>query len=135
MKFAIVTEDGVTVCRHFGRAPYYAVITAENGKITNKEMREKAGHHGMAGGHSCHEEHSCHDGKHGLDAESQNKHAGMVANITDCQAVIAGGMGYGAYQSMEAAGIAPFITDVETIAEAAALYVEGKLVNLMERLH
>jgi predicted Fe-Mo cluster-binding NifX family protein len=134
MKIAVVTEDGNTICRHFGRAPYYVVVTAENGKVISKEMRSKAGHH-VGGGHNCHEEHDCHDGKHGMDAASQATHTGMLANILDSQVIIAGGMGYGAYESMKSAGIEPIITDVDTIDEAVKLLLEGKLVNLMEKLH
>jgi len=134
MKIAIVTDDGVNISQHFGRAPYYVVVTAENGKITAKETRNKAGHH-TAGVHDCHEDQSCHDEKHGMDAASQSKHAGMLANILDSQVLIAGGMGYGAYESLKSAGIEPVITDVESIEEAVKLYLEGKLVNLMEKLH
>jgi predicted Fe-Mo cluster-binding NifX family protein len=134
MKIAIVTEDGATISQHFGRAPYYMVVTAENGKIVGREKRNKAAHH-TAGGGSCHEDHSCHDGKHGMEAASQAKHAGMLANILDSQVLIAGGMGYGAYESLESSGIEPIITDVESIDEAVKLHLEGKLVNLMEKLH
>jgi predicted Fe-Mo cluster-binding NifX family protein len=134
MKIAIVTEDGVNISQHFGRALYYIVVTVENDKITKKEVRSKAGHH-TAGVHDCHEDQSCHDGKHGMDAASQAKHAGMLANILDSQVLIAGGMGYGAYESLESSGIEPIITDIKTIEEAIKLYVEGKLVNLMEKLH
>jgi len=31
MKIAAVTEDGTTISQHFGRAPYYLVVT-DNGK-------------------------------------------------------------------------------------------------------
>ncbi len=134
MKIAVVTENGVTISQHFGRAPYYLVMTVKDGKIINQEKREKAGHH-TAGSHDCHEDHSCHDEKHGMDAASQAKHAGMLANILDSQVLIAGGMGYGAYESLESNGIEPVITDVESIDEAVKLYLEGKLVNLMEKLH
>jgi predicted Fe-Mo cluster-binding NifX family protein len=134
MKIAVVTENGTTISQHYGRAPYYQVITVEDGKIVSQERRNKAGHH-TAGSHDCHEDHSCHEEKHGMDADSQAKHVGMLANILDCQVLIAGGMGYGAYESMERSGIEPIITDVETIDEAVKLYLEGKLVNLMEKLH
>lgn len=134
MKIAIVTDDGKTVSQHFGRAPYYQVVTIEDGKIVSQERRSKAGHH-AAGSHDCHEDQSCHEGKHGMDAASQAKHAGMLANILDSQVLIAGGMGYGAYESLESSGIEPIITDVESIDEAVKLYLEGKLVNLMEKLH
>jgi predicted Fe-Mo cluster-binding NifX family protein len=134
MKIAVVTDDGITICQHFGRALYYLVITAEKGKVVDTETREKAGHH-TAGGPGCHEDQSCHDGKHGLDAASQNKHAGMLANILDFQVLIAGGMGYGAYESLKSAGLQPVITDADTIEEAVQLYLQGQLVNLMEKLH
>ena len=134
MKIAVVTEDEVTISQHFGRAPYYVVVTTQGGKTVSREKRNKAGHH-TAGSHDCHEDQSCHDGKHGMDAESQSKHAGMVANILDSQVLISGGMGYGAYESLESSGIEPIITDAESIDEAVKLYLDGKLVNLMEKLH
>ncbi len=134
MKIAIVTDDGVTISQHYGRAPYYMVYTVENGKIVSQERRNKAGHHTL-GMHDCHLDQSCHDEKHGMDAGSQAKHAGMLANILDSQVLIAGGMGYGAYESLESGGIEPIITDVESMEEAVKLYLEGKLVNLMEKLH
>jgi predicted Fe-Mo cluster-binding NifX family protein len=134
MKIAAVTEDGVTLSQHFGRAPYYLVLTVENGKIVSREKRNKAGHHTM-GGPGCHSESSCHDGKHGMDAESQNKHAGMLANILDSQVLLAGGMGYGAYTSLKNSGIEPVITNARNIEEATQLYLEGKLENLVEKLH
>ena len=134
MKIAVVTEDEVKISQHFGRAPYYVVVTVENGKIVKKEKRNKAGHH-TAGSHDCHEDQSCHDEKHGMDAASQTKHAGMLANILDCQVLIAGGMGYGAYESLKSSGIEPIITDSESIDEAVKLYLEGKLINLMEKVH
>ncbi len=33
MKIAAVSEDGVTISQHFGRAPFYVVVTVEDGKI------------------------------------------------------------------------------------------------------
>jgi predicted Fe-Mo cluster-binding NifX family protein len=134
MKIAVVTENGTTISQHFGRAPYYMVVTVEDGKIVSQERRNKAGHH-TADSHDCHEDPSCHEGKHGMDAASQAKHTGMLANILDSQVLIAGGMGYGAYESLESSGIEPIITDVESIDEAVKLYLEKKLVNLMEKLH
>ena len=38
MKIAVVTDDGTTICQHFGRAQYYSVITIENGKVKGKEQ-------------------------------------------------------------------------------------------------
>jgi len=49
MKIAAVTEDGTTISQHFGRAPYYLVVTVEDGQIVNKEKEDKVGHHSFAG--------------------------------------------------------------------------------------
>ena len=89
MKIAAVTEDGTTISQHFGRAPYYLVIAVEDGKILSKEKRDKAGHHTFA----AHEEHLAPGERHGYDAGSQAKHASMAQTITDCQVLLAGGMG------------------------------------------
>ena len=132
MKIAVVTDDGTTICQHFGRAQYYSVITIENGKVTSKEQRSKAGHH-VAGAE--HASHASHGEKHGFDANAQASHAGMMANITDCQLVMAGGMGWGAQVSLKQAGIDVYMTDKINIDEAIQLYIQGKLPNLQERLH
>jgi predicted Fe-Mo cluster-binding NifX family protein len=133
MKLAVVTDDGNTVSKHFGWAPYYQVFSVEGNKIISQEKRDKAGHHNL-GGH--HEEHHGQGQPHGFDAASQSMHGTMMDNISDCQVLIGGGMGYGAYASLKSRNIDVIITDVDNIVEAVRLYLEGKLVNLRdERLH
>ena len=34
MKIAAITDDGTTISQHFGRAPYYVVVTVEAGAGT-----------------------------------------------------------------------------------------------------
>jgi len=132
MKIAAVSDDGVTVSEHFGRAPYYVVLTVEEGEITSSETRPKAGHHSFAGS----EQHQPATGeRRGYGAAPQARHQRMAETITDCEVLIAGGMGWGAYEGLQQYGIQPVVTDVRDIREAARLYVEGKLPNLMERLH
>jgi len=131
MKIAAITEDGTTISQHFGRAPLYVVVTVEDGKMVNKETRPKAGHHTFA----AHHPDSTPEEKHGYGAGAQVRHASMAETISDCQVLIAGGMGWGAYENMKSRGIEAVVTDVENIEEAVKLYIEGKLANLMERLH
>ncbi|MBA7558712.1 hypothetical protein ES708_00319 [subsurface metagenome] len=131
MKIAAITEDGTTISQHFGRAPLYLVVTVEDGKIVNKETRAKTGHHTFAAHHS----ESAPGERHGYDAGAQTRHASMAETIADCQILIAGGMGWGAYESLKSCNIGPVVTDVENIDEAVNLYLAGKLPNLMERLH
>jgi len=130
MKIAVVSKDGKTVSQHFGQAPLYVVVTVEDGKIVARETREKAGHHTFA-------PHRPKDPgeKHGCGRGAPARHVRMMESIADCQVLIAGGMGWGAYDSLRSHNIEPIVTDIKTIEEAVKLYLEGKLLNLMERLH
>jgi predicted Fe-Mo cluster-binding NifX family protein len=135
MKIAVITEDNVHVSQHFGRAPYYAVITVENGTVTGEEKREKASHQHFSGQeHPGHHEHPAGEA-HGHDPVSQGRHAQMAAVISDCQILVCGGMGRGAYESMRASNLIPIVTDVPDIETAVKKYLEGTLVDQVERLH
>ena len=131
MKIAVISEDGKTISQHFGRAPLYVVLTVEDGKVTKKETRPKMGHNEFAG-----QEQEPEQGQpHGYGAEAHSRHAGMAGAISDCQVLLAGGMGMGAYESLKQLKIEVVMTDVRNIDDAAKLYLEGKLPNLNERLH
>lgn len=41
----------------------------------------------------------------------------------------------GAYQSMLARGIKPIVTEIDSIEEAVMAYVNGTIVDRVERLH
>jgi predicted Fe-Mo cluster-binding NifX family protein len=131
MKIAVISEDEKTISQHFGMAPLYVVVTIEDGKVVNKETRPKAGHHNLGE----HQEEHTPGQRHGFDAGAQQTHATMAGNISDCQVLIAGGMGWGAYESLKSFHIEPIITDTKNIDQAVNLCLQGKLPNLMERLH
>jgi predicted Fe-Mo cluster-binding NifX family protein len=44
-------------------------------------------------------------------------------------------MGIGAYESMKTRGIRPVVTDIASIDEAVMAYIEGKIVDQVDRLH
>jgi predicted Fe-Mo cluster-binding NifX family protein len=131
MKIALITDNGTTISHHFGRAPYYMVLTIEEGKIIHREMRSKMGHNQFQNQHT--EEHP--GAGHGLDAASHDKHSSMAAAISDCTTLICGGMGMGAYESMRQLNIQPVVTDLEEIDAAAQAFIEGTLVDHNEMLH
>jgi len=133
MKIAVITDDEKTISQHFGRAPYYMVVTVEEGKISGHELRPKLGHNHFQGMHG--EEGHEHEHEHGHDEESHQKHASMAEAISDCQIVICGGMGMGAYESMRRLNIKPVVTDMANIDEAVQAYLDGKLVDHTEKLH
>jgi predicted Fe-Mo cluster-binding NifX family protein len=132
MKIAVITDDGKTISRHFGRARYYQVIEIDDGKIIGREMRDKMGHVQFT-----QEEHQPHDDSlgHGMGDASHNKHQMMSQAISDCEALICGGMGRGAYQSMEVFGIKPVVTQISDLEEAVNAYLKGELKDQTDMLH
>ena len=128
MKIAVVTDDGKTISQHFGRAKYYEVYDVQGGFITGSEKRPKTAHH------SGEEPHQHDEGGH-KGPEADAKHNSMLANISDCDALIARGMGWGAFDAIKATGVTPFITDIELADDAVKAYITGKLDSHTERLH
>jgi len=130
MKIATITDDGKTISQHFGRARYYLVLTIEEGKIVDREMREKMGHTHFQSADT-------HDsqGGHGMDSQSHNKHVNMAEVISDCTSLICGGMGMGAYESMRQLNIKPIVTELTDIETAAQAFIDGKLIDHTELLH
>jgi transcriptional regulator with XRE-family HTH domain/predicted Fe-Mo cluster-binding NifX family protein/mannose-6-phosphate isomerase-like protein (cupin superfamily) len=132
LKIAVITDDGKTISQHFGRAPYYLVLTIEEGKIVNREMRDKMGHNQFS--EQPHAEES-HGAGHGMDSASHNKHVSMAEAIADCKALLCGGMGMGAYESMRRLNIQPVVTELRDIEVAAQAFIDGKLIDHTELLH
>jgi predicted Fe-Mo cluster-binding NifX family protein len=132
MKIAAITDDGKTISLHFGRAPYYLVVTVENGQIMDCELRDKLGHTQFANWPHAPER----PGQpHGMDATSHDKHMRMAEAISDCNVLLCRGMGMGAYESMKACNIRPVVTEIDSITEAVMAYLDGRIVDHVERLH
>jgi len=133
MKIAVITDDGKTISQHFGRAQYYLVLTLDEGKIIEREMRSKIGHKQFA---TQHDDPADSGGSgHGTGPASHIKHVSMAETIADCQAVICGGMGMGAYESMRKLNIQPIVTDLQDVEEAVSAFMDDKLVDRTELLH
>ncbi len=104
VKIAFPTEDGETISAHFGRAPFFTVVTLNEGEAPQFEKRSKA-FHGSAE-HAPGAEHPGHD------------HNPMFSPIADCQVLIAGGMGQPAYDHAVAAGLQVVLAGEKSIAAA-----------------
>jgi predicted Fe-Mo cluster-binding NifX family protein len=133
MKIAIASENGETISRHFGRATEYIIVNTDDRNILGREIRPKVGHT------DCSivglQEHDCGCAIHTGGVSIYDRHRSMVLNILDCSILLAGGMGWGAYEGLKSRGIKTVITDVEDFEDAVKLYLVGNLPNLMERLH
>jgi predicted Fe-Mo cluster-binding NifX family protein len=136
MKIAIVSDDHQTISAHFGRAQFYEVFTIDADKVTTRKTLVRSNPQVIAAlrsnpqivtvgsGHEPEGEHHHH-----------HDHNAMITPISDCQVLLAGGMGMGAHLSLKEHGIQPIITDIHEIQTAVDSYLAGTLVDHMERLH
>lgn len=124
MKIAFVTEDGTSISKHFGRAPFYQVVEIVDGAVKSSEILPKIG---------CAHSHSHEEGD--TDQNEAQKHQKMSDPIRDCKLVVSGGMGFGAYQSLMLRGIRTIMTEIDLIDDAVTQYIEGKLEDRPELLH
>ena len=117
-RIALPTDDGTTLCQHFGRAHYYKVVEITDGKVVSTELRDKFAHvHG--------EEH------HGeSDASHEEIHGRMADAAHGCDVIIAGGMGEGAMNALTASGYRVMQTDISNLDEIVDSYRAGTFVNL-----
>jgi predicted Fe-Mo cluster-binding NifX family protein len=128
MKIAVVSENGKTISRHFGRASQYVIVKVDGGKILSMGIRPKASHFDFTSAEQ--NEYDCKCKTQGCGKDSYDRHRSMVLNILDCSVLLSGGMGEGAFEGLKSRGIQTVFTDVEDIETAVNLYIAGKLPNL-----
>jgi len=119
IKIAIPTDDGETISRHFGQANSFKVITLENNQVVGTEMRAKASH-----------QHGDHSNQNGVHPGQQ-----MVETISDCNVLIAGGMGTPAFDRVTAAGLKVIMTGESSIHVAMQAHLAGTLENNSALVH
>jgi predicted Fe-Mo cluster-binding NifX family protein len=118
MKIAVVSNDGETVSRHFGKAHWFVVLTVEDGAVTAREMREKRP-----------------ASQPGQGEEAHGQGARSPVLVTDCRAVVAGGMGTGAVARLRDLGLEAIATDERSVDEAALRYARGDLPHHDDLVH
>jgi predicted Fe-Mo cluster-binding NifX family protein len=117
-RIALPTDDGTTLCQHFGRAHYYKVVEITDGKVTSSALRDKFAHvHG--------------EENHGeSDVSHEEVHGRMADAAHGCDTIIVGGMGPGAISAMTAAGYTVMQTDRSNLVEIVEAYRTGTFVDL-----
>lgn len=122
-RIAIASEDGTRIAGHFGRTPYFAVVTVEDGAVVSQELRENTFTAHARGGHG-----PDHKPGYGM-GHGPASHAGILEGLGDCQAVICRGMGFRLREDLNTAGIESYVTDCMTVQEAVNAYLNGTLVD------
>jgi len=116
MKIGIASDDQLNIAQHFGRTQGFIIAEIEDGKVRNKDYRKNSfSMHMQAGGH----EH----GEHG------HSHTSILEALSDCDLILARGMGRRIYDDLRANNIQSVITDQPTVDGAIAAYIEGELTD------
>ena len=109
-RIAIATADGVSVSPHLARSSAFIVLEIESGSVVSQTVRSR-------------------------ESDQCGNHKSFVEMLEGCAAVICGGIGHGAYDSLQAAGIKSVVAAGEfTIDDAAARYLAGTLPESGERI-
>jgi predicted Fe-Mo cluster-binding NifX family protein len=109
-RFAIATADGVSVADHLARSAAFVVLEAEDGRIVARSVRNR-------------------------ETGECGNHKSFVQMLEGCDAVICGGIGQGAFDSLAAHGIRSIVTaGPHSIDDAAARHLEGALATTNERV-
>jgi predicted Fe-Mo cluster-binding NifX family protein len=126
-KIAVAQMNESLISKHFGRSPYFGIYTLTDNAVEGPEMRVNTfTHHAQRSHHEKQEHHEFGNHQHNHD------HQSVVEGLSDCQVLIAGGMGMGAINSLSAAGVEVIITDNTYAEEAVREYRNGSIQNLDE---
>jgi predicted Fe-Mo cluster-binding NifX family protein len=135
MKIAVACMNEFAVSAHFGRAEKYMVYEVEDGQVRNKKMLPKPGHrHYSQQQPGQHGHESSHQGS-GFGHHARCKHEEMFENIRDCDVLLVGGMGRGAYLDLQKHGIRPIVTDITDVEKAVQAVLDETIVDHTEQLH
>ncbi len=116
MKVAFPTRDDQSITGHFGKMKALVVINIVDGEEAARERRD------MADMPPCGSEH-------------QNKPSFVVNKLSDCDVLVAGGMGTHMQDKAAKANIEVVLTRERLIERALDRYLDGTLVNEPELAH
>ena len=135
MRIAVVSDDGEKIAPDFGRARQVIVFSVEDRKIVSQEVRDKVPDGRPQGDQEAKpRDPNDHFAGHRVGPGPRSRYDEMASAIGDCDVVLAGGMGTGAYNALRGYGIEPVITDVDDVETAVRAFIDGTLRNLAERM-
>lgn len=110
----VVDEKGLKsqLAEHFGRAPYFAVVDLEDGRVLKIEVVSNSGEHFGGTGHP---------------------HDFILRSKPD--AIIVYGMGQRGLSNFQNAGVAVLRANANTVEEVIAAYNDDRLQELTEGCH
>jgi hypothetical protein len=125
MKIAVITDDEQSISQHFGRAPYYLVVTIEDGKVVGRERRDKLGHAHFADEPHAAEAHEADPRGHGFDLPRRIAISAWPQRLPIAKCCCAVGWS-GRVRKHEVGRHPPIVTDISGIDAAVQAYIDGK---------
>jgi predicted Fe-Mo cluster-binding NifX family protein len=116
MRIAFPTRDDQSIIGHFGKMNALIVVDVVDGEETARERRD------MADTPAC-------------GADRQKKPAFVVDRISNCDVLVAGGMGTHTVDRATEAGIEVVLTRERLIAKALGCSVDGTLADESQLAH
>ena len=135
MKIAIVSDDNQTVSQHFGRAENYLVVSLEQDEICERKTLTKPGRCRTTSRGRGQHSHTENARGSGFGHQAKGAHRDMFENIMDCDILITGGMGRGAYLDLQELGTRPIVTDISNIETAIEAVLDNTIIDHVEKLH
>jgi predicted Fe-Mo cluster-binding NifX family protein len=109
-RLAAGTADGISVCGHLARSAAFLIFEIEDGRIAARGTRTRI-------------------------TDQCGNHRTFIEMLAGCRAVICGGIGQSAYDSLARNGIEPVVAAQPISAEdAVAQYLAGTLATTDERV-
>ena len=156
MRVAVAVTRRGNISKHLGRSAAFSVFEFEDQTLVKREERENTKeNHGYGNGHGHNQgqgnyhgqgrgqgygqgrgqgrgQGNCQSGhSHGHGRGRQ--HAWLTTVLSDCQALICGGMGAGAEEALQRSGLEFYVLkNTSTPEEVAISYVEGTLLDADE---
>jgi predicted Fe-Mo cluster-binding NifX family protein len=118
MKIAAATNDNINITGHVGRCRAFIVYNIDEGKISNKEIRENTFTH-HAAGQQNHEHHHGEGHHHG--------HQNLIDALKDCSYLLFQGGGWRLIEDLKANNIKPFLTSESNAEGAVEKLLKGEL--------
>ena len=130
MKIAVPTLDESRISPHFGRSKAFLVFDTEGGEIRSREVRPNVHGHQAHAGHGHGEGHGEGPGHGEGHGHGHHDHNGFIGLLHDCTVVISAGMGPGALNALQGAGMKILLVRPPAIAEEAVQqFLAGALVE------
>ena len=120
MKIGIASDDGKSIAQHFGRAKGFVITEVVDNQIGSSEFRPNTFTNHNLPDHQ-------HQEGHG------HSHASILSALSQCDVVLARGMGRRIYDDLRQAEIKSVITTLPDVNEAVRAYIEGTLLDHPEK--